>query len=123
MIPLAQLTDRQLCEMAWRRKAPLAALKWPRGRLIQYLEANGPKRKRMKKNLGVREYVYRLLERVIGETDDGLPIGLSYKKMVHMAQKKFPDSAVDERHVRWYANKYRADGGIIPVHRERSRWI
>ena len=122
MIPLIKLTDDDLREMAWRRRAPVAATRWPRSRLIQYLEFNGSRRKRMKRNLGIREYVYRLLERVIGHTDDGMPIGLGYKKIMLAARRKFADSAVDERHIRWYANKYRADGGIIPVHRERSKW-
>ena len=125
MIALDKVTDSQLLEMAFRKRAPDVAAKWPRGRLIQYIDKQAPKVKvktRMKRNLGVRKFVYTLLERVVGETDDGLPIGLGYKKIVEMTHKKFPDSAVDKLHVRWYANKYRADGGLIPVHRERSRW-
>lgn len=126
MTPLDQVTDRQLVEMAWRRKAPLAAARWPRGKLIQYLEARAPKvrgKMRMKKNLGIRTYVFAQLSRVVGETSEGFPIGLSYERIVRSAKKKFPDSAVGELHIRWYANKMRADGYMIPVHRKRSRWI
>lgn len=71
----------------------------------------------MKRNTGVGRYCRELLAR---EASPGM--GLSYQKIVQMARRKFPDSAVDERHVRWYAAKMRSDEEKIPADRGRSRW-
>lgn len=77
---------------------------------------------RMPKNRGVGRYCRELLARVIETNADG-PVGLSYNKMVKMAAQKFPDSRVDEKHLRWYAAQMRRDNKTIPVERRRSRWI
>lgn len=106
---------------------------WPKARLVGYLEAKAPperqkplprvRKQRMPKNLGVAKFCYGLLAVVTGHTEDKLPIGLSYNEMVKRAQAKFPDSCVDERHLRWYASKMRRENHVIPSHRGRSKWI
>lgn len=137
MIPLRDLTMENLRDMAatLERRARVRVSEetrlWPRARLVKYIEELRPperqklpraKRPRMPKNLGVGKYCRDLLAKVIGHTEDQLPIGLSYNEMVRRARKKFPDSCVDERHLRWYAAKMRREDQLIPVHRKRSRW-
>ena len=134
---------RELIERCERRKndTPADTHGWSRARLIAHIEfmqpaPRGPykkkkkkkavrrrKKKRMPHNLGVGRHCLELLQRVIGHDREGHPLGLSYMEMMKMAQEKFPDSAVDERHLRWYAAKARRDDVEIPVYRKRSRWI
>ncbi len=133
-IPLGRLSNsdlRQIVETAERKRgrATTDTSDWPRSRLVSHIEAYAPpakqkraRRPRMAKNLGVGKFCQELLARVVGQTVDGLPIGLSYNVMVATAQKKFPDSCVDERHLRWYAAKMRREDHLIPVHRGRSKW-
>ena len=80
------------------------------------------KKTRMTRNLGVGRRCREILATVVGRGEHG-PIGLSYTKMVEMVQKEFPTSAVDERHLRWYATKARAEGMAIPADRPRSSWL
>lgn len=140
IVSLAKMTMANLREVidVMERRAegdPADTSGWTREQLIQYIEALRPvpptrrprpervRKARMKKNLGVGKFCLDMLARVVGRTLSDAPVGLSYNKMVQMAQKKFPDSAVDERHLRWYAAKARRDGLTIPVERERSRWM
>ncbi len=143
IMPLATLTDEQVREAAYtacRLKGNIRRLDrsvnlevMNRAELIKYINSLAPVRSkcrlspgkpRMAKNKGVGRYCKELLRRVIGTVEGTTqPIGLSYKQMVSMAQRKFPDSAVDERHLRWYATAMRAEGEMIPVHRKRSSWV
>lgn len=109
---LGNMTRADLAEYAVSLRRP------PR----QRLKAPFVPRQRMPKNLGVGKHVRRLLAKVIAQSPDG-PVGYPYKRIVAMAQRKFPDSAVDERHVRWYAAQMRRDDLTIPVNRARSNWL
>lgn len=127
---------REIVDVMERRAdgPPCETAGWTRDELIHYIEALRPtpparrprvvriRRPRMARNLGVGRYCQALLAKVVGRDDEGHEWGLSYEKMVKMAQRKFPDSAVDERHLRWYAAKMRREGMTPPVYRERSRW-
>lgn len=131
IIPVAEMTDGDMLDVAWRCGAPAEATRWPRERLVEYIEAHEPPcpqvyvsrgpRPRMPKNLGVGRYCREILATVI-RTDASGPWGLSYAEMMKMAKKKFPDSCVDERHLRWYAAQMRREDMTIPVNRERSSW-
>lgn len=137
-IPLDMMTDDNLRDIVGvmerrARKMPANTARWGRRKIVRYINSlkrpdpiKPPRvrKKRMKKNLGVGKYCRDvLLSAVIGKTADGHPIGHSYMEMTKMAQAKFPDSAVDERHLRWYATQARADGMNIPVYRRKSVWI
>lgn len=136
LIPLDKLTDDDLREiidvMERRHKAKVDSRGWPRASLIAHIQRIGPPpvkakperrtKKRMPRNEGVAKYCREILTVVVGKDLDGHPVGLSYQKMTKMAQKKFPLSCVDERHLRWYACQMRSNGMTPPVHRERSRW-
>lgn len=139
MISLDALTRDELEQIAVRMECrnagcePADTQKMTRKALVCYIESlkkpyrGLPKRprvrkERMPKNLGVGKYCRELLARVIEEGPEG-PVGFSYNKMVDMVQKKFPQSAVDDRHLRWYAAQMRRDDKKIPNNRKRSRWI
>lgn len=133
--PLADLTIAELQQLADRmlrynshRAVPTDGM--TRRELIEYIESMNkrwipkprPKKgRRMPKNLGVGKWCRAILAEVIGQGPHG-PIGHSYTEMVKMAQKKWPLSAVDERHLRWYATKARGEGIMIPSDRPRSSW-
>lgn len=132
-IPRSKLTLKMLHEIAWRRQQVKRRFKplvdttsMTRAEIISFIETMAPKERirkaRMPKNTGVGRYCQALLAKVISNGPDG-PIGLSYNKMVKMIAKKFPESAADERHLRWYAAKMRRDDIRIPVERERSKWL
>lgn len=71
---------------------------------------------------GVGRYVIKQLAIVIATNDDGFPVGLSYAAVLARTRRKFPESVVDEHHVRWYAAKARRENILIPVYRKRSYW-
>lgn len=71
---------------------------------------------------GVGKFCRELLAQVVGKTDEGEPLGMGYLRMLEVVRRRFPDSAVDEKHLRWYASQMRRDGHVIPAWRERSRW-
>lgn len=128
---------RQIVDIMERRAKSGAAdvTRWSRAELISYIESLRPipkpkrvrpprvRKPRMPRNTGVGRYCEEVLAIVVERDSEGHDWGLSYEKMTKMVQKEFPDSAADERHLRWYAAKMRRDGKTIPVYRERSRWI
>lgn len=138
VIPLEAMTRPQLEEIAIRLEnradgdpSPIETM--APGDLVAYIESlkrpsaarpkkTRQKRPRMPKNRGVGKYCRELVMRVVATGPDG-PIGLSYNKMTKMVRRKFPDSAADERHLRWYAAQLRREDKRVPNNRERSRWI
>src|SRR3990167_2876178 len=139
MTPLRKMSKPDLIAVAIRMEVraegtPADLERMTRGQLVAYIEALRPPERarlkkarlpagRMPKNLGVGRWCRQQLSKIIGQTPDGHPVGLSYAKIVAAANRKFPMSAFDERHARWYAAQMRRDGLMIPVERERSRWI
>lgn len=147
MVPLADMTRDQLLEIVdvaerrWAEGPPTDTRRWSKTQMVAYVESlrpdkRAPRKKlaerratRLKTHRGVGKYCLTLLATITGHTPDGLPIGLSYNRMVRMAQRRFPDSAVDERHLRWYASKARLEARlsgvelVMPVHRKRSVWV
>lgn len=106
-----RMTRRQLVELAESLYVPP---KPPRPR---------KRRPRSPKNVGIGKWCQEMLAKVVGHDTSGQPIGIGYNELVKMARRKFPKSAVDERHFRWYAAKMRREDKFIPVERPRSRWI
>jgi len=88
---------------------------WSRKRCIEWLNANAAPST-------VGNFCRDLLRLVVGRTNEGFTVGLSYAKMVEIIQRHYPCSCADEKHLRWYATSMRAAGEMIPVYRERSRW-
>ena len=96
-------------------KSPPRLDQWPRARCVSWIEES-------RVLCGVGNFCRDLLRVVVGKTDEGFPVGLSYIKMVELVETYYPCSMADEKHLRWYATSMRAAGEMIPVHRERSRW-
>ncbi len=71
---------------------------------------------------GVGNTARELLQKVIGKTPDGEPVGMSYQAMLKIVKKKFPESKVSYAHLRWYATKLTLEDVKVPAHRERSIW-
>lgn len=63
---------------------------------------------------GIGRYARRLLARG--------PVGLSYRTIMQMVQRRFPGARLDANHLRWYAHTMRESGQVLPTARERSRW-
>jgi len=98
-----------------------------------------PKRKVVKikpkggKKLGIGAAAYALLGEIKHHENDkgeklkvaaagSHPVGFSYSNILKRMQAKFPTSAVDQKHLRWYANKMRELDIFVPVYREKSDW-
>ena len=136
MKPLAQMTRAELEEIVVRletkaRARPSDLARMTREALCRRAESlyvpprqKRPrvKRPRSPRNLGIGRWCQALLAKIVGQGPHG-PIGLSYEKMVAMARRKFPMSAVDERHLRWYAAKMRREDKFVPADRPRSNWL
>lgn len=114
---------------------PLKAWKGKRSDLIarinKLLPARGPKIK--SKKLGIGAACYELLGKVLYYEDDGgvkhdapssgcHPVGIAYSKILKRVNDRFPESAVNRHHLRWYANRMRSLDMPIPAHREKSEW-
>lgn len=140
MKALSDLSKEELKELydnRARRKRRAVARTGREGRrqLVAMLETLAPKVYKQKykprphkvriplmKRRGVGKFICAQLSVVIGRTPDGFPIGLSYEKILMATLTEFPESAADELHMRWYANRMRARGHMIPVYRARSNW-
>lgn len=137
--PIEKMNERDLRELVDRMEmradgAPANTRGWTRDQLVEYAESLRPgqqrrlkrereRRERMPRNRGVGKHARELLMFEACRNSDGFPVGLSYAEIVDLVRDEFPDSAFDERHARWYATKMRSEGLMIPVYRERSRWI
>lgn len=89
---------------------------WSRKRCIDWLNSHAVPL------ASIGDFCRDLLRVVVGKTEEGYHVGLGYGKMKDIAQTHYPNSLVDEKHLRWYAHDMRDDGEIIPVYRERSKW-
>lgn len=94
---------------------PLRLSQWSRVRCTEWLKQAGAPN-------GIGNFCRDLLRVVVGRTDEGFTVGLSYAKMVELIRVHYPCSMADEKHLRWYATSMRAAGEMVPVYRERSRW-
>lgn len=74
------------------------------------------------RNRGIGEYCREQLLVIKGKTEDGHPMGLSYESILKAAQKRFPESAVNRGHLRWYSSRMRENGIEVPSYREKSDW-
>ncbi len=125
--PLADMTIEELREAYARVARAPAPLLLGRRMLVRLIEGHAPpppkpkpapkpRRPRMACR-GVGRYVRELLALDVGGNR-----GLSYSVILKKTLKKFPESAVDQKHIAWYATSMRADNKTIPTDRERSRW-
>lgn len=82
---------------------------------------------------GIGAACYAMLGEVLYHADDdgtkhdkpfkgSHPVGIAYDKILTRIKHKFPESAVDRHHLRWYANRMRELDQPVPAHREKSHW-
>lgn len=94
---------------------------------------DGDKGPGLKKKVGVGGYCEELLavvdhhvnidgEKVDAKTKGAIPVGLAYADILTRVTKKFPQSAVDANHLRWYNGRMRRNDVFAPVNRIQSSW-